>query len=155
MTICEPTPRTLHLLDVENLAGGTDASEVDLMGWLPEYRVAADWATEDLACAACSNFVFRAVAFDLPEGIERIAAGGGADAADLAIIDRHPAPWMADRFTRVVIGSGDGIFADLARQLRYLDTEVWVVSKRRSLSRALALEADEVRFLVGTYDYAA
>lgn len=139
--------RALHLLDVENLAGGTAPGLVAPATWLPDYRAAAEWRAGDHAWAACSTYVFLRAGFDLPPGIGLVAAGAGPDAADHALVDRAPPQWTAGHYERVVIGSGDHHFADLAKELRYLGCEIWVVSRHRSLSRELALEANVVHRL--------
>jgi NAD(P)-dependent dehydrogenase (short-subunit alcohol dehydrogenase family) len=51
------------------------------------------------------------------------------------------------RFTRVTIGSGDGIFADAADALVAAGIPVTVVSRRDSLSARLASAAGEVIYL--------
>ena len=54
---------------------------------------------------------------------------------------------VAARFTHVVIGSGDGVFSQAAANLAARDVRVTVVSRRDSLSRALAGVAGDVRYL--------
>ena len=53
----------------------------------------------------------------------------------------------ASRYDRVVIGSGDGTFADLAASLQSVSIVVRVVSRQRSLSKALSLAVQDARFL--------
>ena len=53
----------------------------------------------------------------------------------------------AERFGRVVIGSGDGIFAQAAARLQAVGTEVTVVCGEGALARRLRMAARDVRFL--------
>ncbi len=85
----------------------------------------------------------------------RIPAGSGRDAADLALLRAAPAPWVAERFDRLVIASGDGIFSSLSEAVHQFGCEVWVASWHRSLSRELATGADQVRLLDAAYGMAA
>ncbi len=54
---------------------------------------------------------------------------------------------MADRFGEVVIGSGDGIFADAAAGLAAAGCWVTAVSRRKSLSAQLRFAACEVIYI--------
>jgi hypothetical protein len=54
---------------------------------------------------------------------------------------------VAARFTRVVIGSGDGAFARAAASLVAARIQVIVVSRRDSLSSRLGFAASEVIYL--------
>jgi NAD(P)-dependent dehydrogenase (short-subunit alcohol dehydrogenase family) len=48
------------------------------------------------------------------------------------------------RFGHVIIGSGDGIFAEVVDELTAGNTKVTVVSRRRSLSQSLVRSAAEL-----------
>lgn len=85
-------PRTLHLLDVENLA----------LGKVYPARVAAAWsayaATVDInrgdqvriGCAAGQSA--RTVAFSVPTGHQLLVGGRGANAAHRVLIDSSTSP---------------------------------------------------------------
>jgi hypothetical protein len=73
--------------------------------------------------------------------------GSGPDGADMALLDVLRHEDVARRFTRVVIGSGDHVFAEEAARLAAQGVCVTVVSRRHSLSRRLAMAAREVIFL--------
>lgn len=71
----------------------------------------------------------------------------GADGADIELLRFLDVPQNLNRIDRVVIGSGDGIFAAQARDLSARGTQVVVVSRPCSLARSLARATDEVQFL--------
>ncbi len=52
-----------------------------------------------------------------------------------------------ERFDRVVLGSGDGIFAEVCALLQAAGCVVTVVSRREALSRRLRFAVRDVRFL--------
>jgi hypothetical protein len=68
----------------------------------------------------------------------------GPDGADLALLDVIVGESVEERFSGVVIASGDGRFADEAARLGSLGIVVTVVSTRRSLSRRLELAAGQL-----------
>jgi len=71
----------------------------------------------------------------------------GPDGADLELLDVIDHENVAERFTHVVIGSGDGIFADAATSLAAASRWVTVVSRCESLSARLRLAACDVIYL--------
>jgi hypothetical protein len=63
----------------------------------------------------------------------------GENGADLALLDVLESEHVPERFSTVIIASGDGIFADPAAALQTADCEVRVVCRHGALSRRLAL----------------
>jgi hypothetical protein len=91
-----------------------------------------------------------ALAFDASDGWpgSLVAIRPGADGADLAILNAaQDARWIAERFDRVVIGSGDAIFTDLASRAAACGVSVVVVACESALSGHLAAVAHAVRIL--------
>jgi hypothetical protein len=80
-------------------------------------------------------------------GEARRVVRSGRDGADLTLIQIVDTENVAARFGRVVIGSGDRIFAEPAARLQSLGASVTVVSRRESLSRELRFAVRDVRFL--------
>jgi uncharacterized LabA/DUF88 family protein len=78
-----------------------------------------------------------------------LRAARGPDGADLALLQEARTDYVASHYDRVVIGSGDRIFADRAYELRTASVVVAVVSRRKSLSPRLAEIAHVVRHLGG------
>ena len=135
--------RALHLVDVENLAGGPDRAEHWLPTALHEYRAVAGVGVDDQVIAAADVTLWRRTAFDVAPW--RYLPGYGPDGADLALLREAPPEYVAERFDRLVIGSGDHAFAPLAEAVADRGTEVVAVARPRQLSRALAEVATEVR----------
>ena len=71
----------------------------------------------------------------------RYVVRSGPDGADLALIDVIREERVNERFRHVVIGSGDGIFADVASLLGLAGVQVTAVSRPESLSSKLRLAA--------------
>lgn len=71
----------------------------------------------------------------------------GRDGADRALIDVLETENVVERFTHVVIASGDAAFAAPARSLRQAGVSIEVIARKGSLAAALASEADLVQIL--------
>lgn len=135
--------RALHLLDVEYLGCGPTISAEDLGMVLETYRPAADWHLGDHLVGAASTWTWKRIAFEAPRDIRLLAAGGGSDAADLRLIyEAHGIDLT--RYDRVVIASGDHIFAGLVRELHELSIETWVVGYSFNTAHVLRTQADKV-----------
>ncbi len=142
--IGEKPARTLHLIDLENLMGGPHAGPAAIEGAVQAYAATVPVRPDDLVVVAVNPAL--AVGAYLAWPGRQVLVGAGPDGADLALLrtigDRQ---WVRRRFQRVVIGSGDGVFAAAALELRLLRLTVGVVSRRGSLSRRLARSASFVR----------
>lgn len=140
-----PAGRTLHLIDVENLVRGSGASAADVVDAFAAYRSAVAVRTGDhvVIASGCRLLV--------PSGLAwpgaRLLLGRGPDGADLALLRASEPAAVAAAYSRVVIASGDGIFAPRAAELRRAGLVVVVVSLRDSLSIDLRDNAALVRRL--------
>lgn len=150
-----PTPRSkieteprrgLHLVDAENLAGSASVTPVEAAAVEHAFVSVASVGTLDQVVVATSHHAAIATWFAWPQTARRLIQSGpdGADLALLAVIDHER---IADRFCRVTIGSGDGIFAPAAALLQSMGCEVTVVTRRDALSRQLQLAVCDVRFI--------
>jgi hypothetical protein len=140
-----PAGRSLHLVDVENLLGGTAFAEHDVAALACAYRRSAAIGPSDPVIVASSHHTAPAVWFGW--GDARRLVRSGSDGADLALLDVIEHENVAARFQRIVIGSGDGIFAFPAAALQRAGVAVTVVSQPEFLSNRLRLAARDVRFL--------
>jgi hypothetical protein len=136
-------PRSLHLVDLENLVGGPRRAGQWLRPTVHAYEAVAPVGPADQVIAAADITLWRRSAFDLPGW--RYLPGRGPDGADRALLDEAPPAWVADRFERLVIGSGDRAFAPLALAVRAAGREVVAVARPRQLSAALRRAATCVR----------
>jgi hypothetical protein len=139
-TIAAVSIRTLHVIDLENLASGVGKSQGEFLDVMDRYRSVARIAIDDLVEVAIDASAWRRVVFALPPSW-RVRFGYGRDGADHALLDAIDPRVAARRFDRVVIGSGDGAFAELVEGLTGAGQRVDVVSHRDALSRRLARAA--------------
>lgn len=139
--------RVLHLIDIENLVG----TPLPAVGEVRETRVRygdrVGIGHADLVVIACNHKALLSVALGWPGARYRVRSG--PDGADLELIDVIEHERVAERFARVVIGSGDGRFADSTARLEQLGCPVTVVSRRRSLARRLRLAASDLIYIDG------
>lgn len=137
--------RTLHLVDIENLAGGPRRAAQCFGRALREFEEAAEVAEEDQVVMAADVNLWKRTAFDVERG--RYLVGFGRDGADRVLLQEARVDWVVERFERLVVGSGDHAFAPLARQVRRRGLEVVVVARSGSLAGALRWEATRVELL--------
>lgn len=125
----------MHLLDVENLCHGvvTDRSVATM--WR-SYEGLAKVAEDDHLIAGTGPRAALTAWYSLPARCRRVI-GRGLDGGERAILGSCDAGWLARRFDRVVIGSGDGKFATLARELHLLGVVVEVRCDPFTRSRKL------------------
>lgn len=110
--------RTLHLLDLDNLLGGSNAprSSTVVESLVDRYEEAVGIEPGDHVVVAACTTIARDVFFDLPVSWRRLI-GRGVDGADRALVEALPVDFIAARYNEVIIGSGDHFFAPLAREL--------------------------------------
>jgi hypothetical protein len=138
--------RTVHLVDIENLVGGSHVAETLVHSVSEHYARVAGVAADDLVIAACSHETFPYVAWAW-EGHPRMLVRSGEDGADLALLTALEEERLVERFTRVVVGSGDGIFAEPLSLVQHRGIAVTVVGRRRSMSSRLRLAVRDLRYL--------
>lgn len=136
--------RSIHLVDAENLIGSPTFDRSEVGALKVAYCSVAPVRAQDLVVIASSHHSAIALA-GWP--MARSKWRSGPDGADLALIDVITQERVTDRFKSVVIGSGDGIFADVASGLRDDGVSVTVVSRIGSLAYKLHTVADEIRYL--------
>jgi len=137
--------RGLHLIDIENLAGAARPSFEQIRGVQGSYACRLAFGALDQVVVASSHLTLLSAALGWPHARYRMRSG--RDGADLELLDILQYEKVAARFTRVIIGSGDGAFARAAARLAAAGVQVIVVSRRDSLSARLAIAASEVIYL--------
>jgi hypothetical protein len=137
--------RSIHLVDVENLLGGAAFTKGDAAATAAVYASVATVAARDHMVVASSHFAAPAAWFGW--GHARRVVRSGPDGADLALLGIIENENLAVRFDRIVIASGDKIFAEAAARLQGVGAKVTVVSRVDSLSRQLRLAVRDVRYL--------
>jgi hypothetical protein len=143
-----PDARALHLVDLENLLGESHRlAECEDVRWAVScYCRAADWRTGDLVVVATNPKLMAKICFELPDGWQKVARWGD-DGADRALLARAATTFVEHRFHRLVVGSGDWIFAGLAGDVSRHGGDVWVVATRGHVSKRLAQSASTLVML--------
>ncbi|HEY1740958.1 MAG TPA: hypothetical protein VGI86_19745, partial [Acidimicrobiia bacterium] len=121
--------RTLHLVDIENLAGDPLVGVIEGTSQLAAFYKCAGWAPDDIVMVAANPRLACALSFYKLVHCS-VRGAHGKDGAERKLIEHAPASWVADRFERIVIGSGDHYFFDYARQLRRRGVEVVIIGRR-------------------------
>ncbi|MBG0830366.1 NYN domain-containing protein [Planomonospora sp. ID67723] len=134
--------RSVHLLDVENLVGAPRPATSDVVTMMDHYRKRVPASGMDQYVAAVNHGALVTVGLALA-GIQ-ILVRSGRDGADEALCEVIRFDHLDDRFERVIIGSGDGIFTELADWLRRRGVQVVVVSRPDALSYRLRRTAGQV-----------
>lgn len=137
--------RTLHLIDIENLAGSPLPSLAQVQQLRTLYRTRLNPGAADHVVLACNHLAFRTAGFGWLDSRHMIRSG--KDGADRELLDVMHHENIAQRFARVAIASGDGAFADEATRLAKLGCQLIVISRKEALSARLALAAHEVIYL--------
>jgi len=133
-------------MDIENLMGGPSGGEPALRRAISDYRTATLVADGDHVVIGVNPALAIQAKAAWPSA--RLLVRGGPNGADIALIEtvQHVA-FIAPRYDRIIVGSGDGAFEAVAQAYRAHGLAVGVVSRRRSLSYSLGGSASFVRLL--------
>jgi hypothetical protein len=137
--------RTLHVVDIENLAGAAIPTLIQVNKVQDWYLTRLGFGAADQAVLASSHLGLINAALGWPHARYKIRSG--RHGADLELLDVLEHEDVASRFTHVVIGSGDGMFGRAAKSLRDRGVRVTVVSRPGSLATGLARVAQNVVYL--------
>jgi hypothetical protein len=137
--------RTIHLLDIENLAASPSPTATEIAHTMSDYL-------RRVPVGPLDQFVVGVNPRSLVE-VGRVIHGAriltrsGPDGADSVLAETAIGDRVDLRFERVVIGSGDGYFADLVTWLTAHDVHVTVVSRTRLLSWRLYVTTPDITYL--------
>lgn len=151
-TLPAPTDRHLILIDIENLAGCPAPSAYEIEAVIALLRSCIPGYDDDQQIVACSHHAAPAVAFAFPSA--RRIWRSGRDGADLALLDVIETEGVADRYQRVTLCSGDGIFAEAVAALASRGVDVTAVSLAGHLATRLRLAARNLVLLPTSADVA-
>ena len=137
------TGRKLFVVDIENAVGIGAIDEESCRKVRDRIEREYKPAGGDLTVIGVShqNNVFPARSWNGA----RIVLRKGHDGADLALESVLSDENIEERFSEVVIVSGDGLFASQAARLRSLGVKVTVDARARQLSRFLAFNCSSVK----------
>lgn len=128
-------PRTAFLLDMDNLTGSGQPSADQVRAVLNEFeRVCQPSKSDQVYCAGTTVTAYHCADYR-PNYL--VAAGRGKDGADKRLIELGDPAHISRRFQRVIIGSGDGIFADLALEYGRRGLKVELLVGKGGTSTAL------------------
>jgi hypothetical protein len=139
--------RGLHLVDLENLLADPWARGPCVGHALDEYLVRARFRRGDLVFVAGNPWLMVELGWSQLDSAGRLLsdrvdchrfAARGPQGADTKLLEAAPLAWVARRFARLVVGSGDGVFADRLAAARDSGLSVRLVSRPESLSGRLA-----------------
>jgi hypothetical protein len=133
------------LIDIENMAATPSPTAEETNDVLAALRKAVPGFDDDQKIVACSHHAARTVAFAFPSA--RHLWRSGPDGADLALLDVIENEHVHERYERVTICSGDGIFTDTAVSLAQAGVDVTAVSLTGHLSARLHLAARHLTLL--------
>src|SRR6516162_9529679 len=97
--------RTLHVVDIENLAGAAIPSLTQVSEVAGRYMSQLRFGADDQVVMAASHLGLLNAALGWPHARYRVRSG--PDGADLELLDVLEHENVAARFSHVVIGSGD------------------------------------------------
>ena len=139
----DKTNRKLIIVDIENAVGiGTvDAQSCSIVKSRIERQYKPTDSDLTVIGVSHQNNIFPARCWNSA----RIVFQKGHNGADLALERVLSSENVEERFSEVVIVSGDGLFASQAARLRSLGVKVTVDSRARQLSRFLAFSCSSVR----------
>ncbi len=126
--------RTLHVVDIENLLKGTRGSNQLVRAVLDRYVHLSTWADGDLMTIAANPRLGLQVRSVAPVACS-VRTRRGKDGADQALLDTMPVEFVVERASRLVIGSGDGIFVEYAATAIEAGLEVLVIGNPGGISR--------------------
>ena len=135
--------RTAFIVDIDNLCGSGLAPKHMVEGAVGAIHNRYHPSGNDLVyCAATALAAYHCKAV-WPSCTVRV--GRGQDGSDLQLLKDADPKWLAERFSRVVIASGDGIFAELATDLVGMGVRVEVAVGNGGVSSKLKSLAPIIR----------
>ena len=145
--------RTLHVVDIENLAGAAIPTLDRVAEVQGQYLACLRFGVDDQVVLAANHLALLNAGLGWPHARYRVRSG--KDGADLELLDVLEHENVATRFSHVVIGSGDGGFGEAAASLAARGVRITVVSRWGSLAYELARTASKVHYLDGPLTAAA
>jgi hypothetical protein len=124
-------------VDLENILGTERSVESISSAWSALENL-LDIHDRDHVVVASGPALAATALFRIPVGRVAYKVRAGVDGADLILIDQFDADWLARRYRRFVIASGDHLFAPLARAAADRGVEVVQVLGRGLPSAELA-----------------
>lgn len=132
--------RTLHLIDIDGLAGTGGAASSAVVAGLAQVRMHAWPHGRDQQVLASRPGLFAATAWSWPPGARRLL-GHGLRGSARALLEVLTAEDIASRFDHLVLASGDGMFRAAVASLAGRGVPTTVIAQEHGLSRGLQMAA--------------
>lgn len=145
--------RSIHLIDIENLCGGSDLSVSQVEAVRFEYFDLVQPNALDLFVIAASHHNLEASSYGWPGGFHQFRSG--VDGADILLAKVMLEDSIQDRFQSVFLASGDGGLAPFASALISQGSQLTVVSGARQMSYAMRQLGCPVVYTTSSFDLAA
>lgn len=153
MKSTEKQLRTLHFVDIENLSETTILDRELVKRVKNEYVDLVQPGKDDLFVVGVSHFNLAAAVFGWGAGVAQYVVQSGENGADLALLQQINSAEILSRFSSLKIASGDGIFAEMATELRAGGTKVSFVGRHYSISHWIYRTGCECLVLPSTKEY--
>ena len=129
------TPRTLHLIDIENLVGCGKVTAEAVAQVRRRYMSASKAEINDTYCIA-AHPINRNALLEGWRGASYLYRKG-KDGADQALLNIYWGLQSPERFQRIVLGSGDFIFWQLLEDAKRVGITIEVLARKGSCSKLL------------------
>ncbi|MFC0582483.1 NYN domain-containing protein [Micrococcoides hystricis] len=137
----DPQVRTLCLVDIENMTCGSELRHAEVARLQRRIEMTAALNESAQTVIACGPSRAEVVWLGWKGSAKRLL-GEGINGADIALLETvEDIHWVANRFERVVIASGDHIFASTVAALKALGVKVLVIAPPTGLSKQMRLAA--------------
>ena len=128
-------PRTAFFLDMDNLTGTGQPSSEQVRIVLDDFeRICRPSKFDQVYCAGTATTAYHCADY---RPNYRVTAGRGKDGADKRLLELGEPEHISRRFQRVVIGSGDGIFATVAHEYARRGLKVELIAGKGGVSKSL------------------
>ena len=113
---------------------------------IAEYKTAMPVGDEDHVIIGANPMLGLVAKNCWPEA--RLVVRGGPDGADIALLETvKDVDFIAARYDRIVVGSGDHVFESVVSAYQMCGLPVGVVARKRSLAFVLGRSASFVRLI--------
>lgn len=129
-------PRTLHVIDLENMCPQGQVTPTTVQRVWRLYLSRVGVYNDDGVMVGVDGRGAFTVADVLPSGI-RLLTGRGRDGADRALLSHIDIGWAKRCFERVVVASGDHVFAPVVRDCQAAGVPVELVAGCGGVARVL------------------
>ena len=137
MKALKPANRMAHFIDIENLCGTAILSTELVQEVKDEYFNVLQPNPDDLFIIGVSHFNLVAATFGWGAGVAKYVVQSGEDGADLALIEAMSLPCVLERFSKICIGSGDGLLTEMGKSLKLRGMFVEFAARQDCASREI------------------